>query len=521
MTAALVALVIFAIAMVVIGVVSSKRAGTMDGFLLGGRKMGAWMSAFAYGTSYFSAVIFVGYAGKNGWDIGLAAVWIGVGNALIGCLLAWKLMAKRVRNMTHALKARTMPEFFSERYGSKPMKLFAAVLIFVFLVPYAASVYKGLGTLFSAIFPQAGDLIPGVSANMLCMFIVAVLTGFYLILGGYVAVALSDFIQGIIMIVGVIILVVAVTLHGNVGGIGQAISSLKNIQPSLVSVTGGSFWRFLLLNILLTSVGTFGLPQMVHKFYAVKDERAIRRATVVSTGFAMIIGCGAYFFGSMGRLILSNNPPLTASGAVDYDSIVPTMLMSAFSSGLAGQILIAVIMVLLLSASMSTLSSVVLSSSTAVSIDFIKVLRPGFKDKTQMVVTRALCLVFVALSFIFANFNFAIIVSIMSYSWGIVSGCFIGPFLWGLFSKKITKAGAWSGMLAGFITVVSMAVIWTASNNPGDIGLYNAFKLASTESPLFGVSAMGVSLVVVPLVSLFTKKPDEKLVGRAFSKPAA
>ncbi len=512
MTTALIALALFALLMVVIGIVSSRTTNTMDGFLLGGRKMGAWMSAFAYGTTYFSAVIFVGYAGKFGWDIGLAGMWIGVGNALIGCLFAWKILAKRVRNMTHALNAKTMPEFFAERYDCKKMKLFAAVLIFFFLVPYAASVYKGLGSLFSAIFPNAGNLIPGVTSNQLCMLIVAVLTGFYLVLGGYVAIALSDFIQGIIMLGGVAIMVVAVLLNSDVGGLANAFSQLKAINPSLVSITGGGNLNFLMFNILLTSVGTFGLPQMVHKFYAVKDDHAIKRATVVSTLFALVIGCGAYFVGSMGRLILGNKLP---EGG--YDSVVPELLIKAFGESLPGQILISVILLLVLSASMSTLSSVVLTSSTAITVDFIGVFRPDFKGRGQMRLTRLLCLVSVALSFIFANFNFAIIVSIMSYSWGVVAGCFVGPFIWGLFSKKTTRTGAWCGMFAGLVTIITFVSAGIAQNLSGAGSFYEAFKLASVNSPIYGVCAMAASFIVVPIVSAFTKKPDARLVQRAFA----
>jgi len=176
-----ISLAVFIVIMLSIGIISTKKAGTVEGFLLGGRSMGPWLSAFSYGTSYFSAVIFIGYAGMHGWNIGLGSMWIGVGNAVLGCWLAWKVMAKRTRNMTRELNARTMPEFFSARYDSKGMKFFSAIIIFVFLIPYSASVYKGLGTMFSAIYEGADPAV--------CMFIVAALTGVYLVLGGYVATA--------------------------------------------------------------------------------------------------------------------------------------------------------------------------------------------------------------------------------------------------------------------------------------------------------------------------------------------
>ncbi|MDR1668439.1 MAG: sodium:solute symporter [Oscillospiraceae bacterium] len=517
------ALLLFAVGMVAIGLVSKKRASTVEGFVLGGRRVGPWMSAFAYGTTYFSAVIFVGYAGTHGWNIGIASIWIGIGNALIGCLVSWKLLAARTRRMTHVLGARTMPELLEGRYLSKNMKVFSACVIFVFLMPYAASVYKGLGMLFSSVFfpeldPVADAAFMGMSATNLCILIVAVLTAAYLVLGGYSAIALSDFIQGIIMIAGVVILVIAMTMHPKVGGFGNVISELKNIDASLVDITGGGQRSFLLTNILLTSIGVFGLPQMAQKFYAIKDQASVKRATIVSTVFAMIIGCGAYYVGSLSHLVLKGHAleGELLFGSASTDSIIPTMLMDAFSNSVPGMILLAVILLLVLSASMSTLSSVVLTSATAITVDLVFRLKTD--EKRQINVTRLFCLLFVACSFVFATFNFAVIVSIMSYSWGVVAGCFIGPYVWGLFSKKITRAGAWAGMLGAILTVAGMTVYnmaWNMSrpfyptlfaSSPRDMTLYEAFSAASKNSPLFGVVAMGVSLALVPLVSLLTQK---------------
>lgn len=512
-TVALIALGLFACVMVVIGFSTMKHSKTVDGFLLGGRKIGPWMSAFAYGTSYFSAVIFIGYAGKHGWDIGFASMWIGVGNAALGCMLAWLLLAKRVRRMTHTLGARTMPELFEGRYQSVHMKLFAAAVIFLFLVPYAASVYKGLGLLFSAIFPGLDGAVFGLGSGVLCMLIVAVLTGIYLILGGYVAAAVTDFIQGIIMLAGVAIMVVALTLRPEVGGLANAVSSLRGIDPSLTSIFGQGNWNFLMINILLTSFGTWGLPQMVTKFYAIRDEESIRRGTVISAAFALIIGCGAYYAGSLGRLILGNTLP---EGG--HDAVMPTLLLKAFGGSLGGNILLSVIMLLLLSASMSTLSAIVLTSSSAVTIDILNVFRPKMDNKKQMIIMRSLCLVFVAMSFIFATFNFAIIVSIMSYSWGIVAGSFIGPFVWGLFSRKVTKAGAWAGMLGGFGTVIFMTLYSMFTNPALSEGLYAAFKAASKNSPTFGVAAMAVSMLLVPAVSAVTRAFEKAHIEHCFSR---
>ncbi len=501
----IIALILFSLMMVAIGIYSWKKTQTIDGFLLGGRKIGAWVSAFAYGTSYFSAVIFIGYAGKHGWSIGFGSMWIGVGNAVLGCLLAWKLLARRTRTMTHTLGAKTMPEFFEGRYQSKNMKVFAALVIFIFLVPYSAAVYKGLGTMFNTIFP-------GVSVTV-CMLLIAVLTAVYLVLGGYVATAYTDFVQGIIMIFGVVAMVIAIVKNPAVGGFVEGFNRIRAIDPELVSPWGGSSFQFLCTNILLTSFGTWGLPQMVSKYYAIKDERSIKKATVVSTGFALLIGCGAYFIGSLARLILAGNVPMTVAGEINYDAIVPNMLVTALGdANIITTIILAVILLLLLSASMSTLASVVLTSASAISVDLVPVVKKDYKPAHQMTLTRSLCLLFVALSFLFATMNISIIVNIMSFSWGVVSGCFVGPYIWGIYWKRVTKAGAWAGMVSGLLAVGIPTLV---------ISLSAGFPQAAAKAPEMGVFAMVLSIIVVPVVSLFTKKFDQAHLAAVFQPQTA
>ncbi|MBQ8758428.1 MAG: sodium:solute symporter family protein [Clostridia bacterium] len=502
----IIALCIYAIAMALIGCISYGKSKTLDGFLIGGRNIGAWVTAFAYGTTYFSAVVFVGYAGQHGWNIGIGSIWIGIGNAVLGCLLSWLLFANRTRKMTKKLNARTMPDYFEKRYDSKGMKIFSAAIIFIFLVPYSAAVYKGLGSLFSAVFPGVETWV--------WLLIIACLTAVYLVAGGYVATAYTDLVQGIIMIVGVICLVVTVLGHDSVGGISGLIENLRNFQSlpddpnpttgaQLTNIFGGSSFKFLCFNIMLTSFGTWGLPQMIGKFYAIKDTAAIKRGTIISTLFCVIIGCGAYLIGSTSRLILGGVLP---EGGID--AVIPAVLMEVLSGGTLGIILLAIIMILLLSASMSTLEAVVLTSASAVAVDLIPAVRKKeTKPETQMLLTRLLCLAFVACSFIFATQNIPIIVSLMSFSWGVVSGCFIGPYIWGLFSKKITKIGAYAGILSGLLTVGITTLVIT---------LNSGFSSAAAKSPEMGVAAMAVSFVVVPLVSLVTKKPDAKKVDEIF-----
>lgn len=482
---------LFIFIMVLVGIISKKKVTNVQDFFLGGRQMGPWLSAFAYGTTYFSAVIFIGYAGKIGWGFGISSTFIGIGNALLGSLLAWIVLAKKTRKMTHDLGVSTMPEFFEKRYNSKAMKIVTALIIFIFLVPYSASVYQGLGYLFERTFG-----VPFI----FCMAAMALLTGIYLLLGGYVATALNDFIQGIIMLIGVGFMIFLILSHPSVGGLSgglQKLSEIPDAGPGLVSVFSAQPLNLLGL-IVLTSLGTWGLPQMVHKFYAIKDDEAVKRGTVISTVFALIIAGGAYFVGGFGRLFLDNVMPVGANGMANPDMVMPMVLEMALPDALIG-----IIVILVLSASMSTLSSLVLVSSSAISLDLVKgTLFPNMKKENVMLLMRALCGLFVILSFMVAVTPNSIL-ALMSFSWGTVAGAFLAPFLYGLYWKGTTKIGAWAGFISGFAVSVAGAVI---------------YKMDAGKAPNIGAIAMVVSLIVVPAVSLLTAKMPQKHIARIFGE---
>ena len=480
-------LVLFFGVMIGVGFYSRKHTTNVDGFVLGGRSVGPWLTAFAYGTSYFSAVIFV-----------LASTWIGLGNAFIGSLMAWVILGRRTRIMTQQLNSATMPEFLGKRYDSHALKIGASVIIFIFLIPYTASLYNGLSRLF------------GMAFNIdytVCIILMAVLTGVYVIAGGYMATAINDFIQGIIMIVG-IVAVIAAVLKVN-GGFMAAYKGLAEIPYEGMNGAFSSFFGpdpFNLLGVvILTSLGTWGLPQMVQKFYAIKSENAISKGTIISTLFAVIVAGGCYFLGGFGRLFTSViDPAGTGVPAAGYDSVVPTML-----EGLS-PLLLGVIVILVLSASMSTLSSLVLASSSTLTLDFLKGnIVKDMDEKKQVFIMRVLIVVFILISVIIAIIQYSttvnFIAQLMGISWGALAGAFLAPFMYGLYMKKATSASAWCSMIFGAgIMVLNM--------------LFKSAFPAWLQSPInCGAFAMIAGLVIVPVVSLITPKPDQKLVDYAFS----
>ncbi|MDO4491807.1 MAG: sodium:solute symporter [Lachnospiraceae bacterium] len=492
----LVILILYFALLIYIGLRCRKHATDVNGFVLGGRSVGPWLTAFAYGTSYFSAVVFVGYAGQFGWKYGISATWAGIGNCIIGSLLSWVILGRRTRVMTQHLESATMPQFFGERFHSRALKIAASAIIFVFLIPYTASLYNGLSRLFGMAFNIDYSV---------CIVLMAVLTAIYVIAGGYMATAINDFIQGIIMLFGIVIVIGAVL--ASKGGLMAALDGLAQITDETVSTTPGIFASFLgpdplnlMFVVILTSLGTWGLPQMVQKFYAITDEGAIKKGTIISTLFALVVAGGCYFLGGFGRLF-SDQIDVAANG---YDSIIPTMLQNLSPA------LIALVVILVLSASMSTLSSLVIASSSTLTIDFLKDnIIKNMKEKSQLLMIRVLIVVFIAISAVLALIQYkssvTFIAQLMGISWGALAGAFLAPFLYSLYWKGTTKMGCWASFIFGSVLmIVNM--------------LARPSLPAIIQSPInCGSIAMLAGLVIVPVVSFVTPKQDKEDVDQIFS----
>lgn len=473
----------------IIGIVTGKKSKSIADFTVGGRNAGAWLSALSYGTAYFSAVMFVGYAGKTGLNFGLWGILAGIGNAVFGSLLAWILLARKTRDVSARLKIKTMPDFFEKRYNSSKMKTFSAVVIFIFLIPYSASVYSGLASV--------ADVLLGINDTVF-LIIIAILAILLVTLGGYLVQARADFVQGIVMMVGVVLLIFCIVRCDRVGGL-SGLYEYANTDAGLPKLNG-SQWVSLMATVLMTSFGTWGLPQMIQKYFGIKDDKQAKRGIVISTIFALLIAGGGYFIGSLCHRFFTVGVDMPSA-----DYIVPEMLKSANLPA----VLLGIIIVLLLSASVSTLCSITLSASSTLSIDLVgEKIKPDMNDNQKSILTKILCILFIVLSYVVANTKTPIL-DMMSYSWGIISGSFLAPYVLALYYKGLNKIGAWCGMLSGFV----IAFIPAGSKILNLCGIENELvtKLMA-QGPLFACIAMIASIILCFIASEITKKRSEKEV---------
>lgn len=477
---AIIMISMFMALMIGVGIWGMKKTSTLNDFFLGGRTIGPFVSAFSYGTTYFSAVVFIGFAGQFGWTLGLNSLWIAVGNAFLGSFLAWMILGRRTRMMSWNLNVMTMPEFLQSRYDGKYIKVMAAMVIFMFLIPYSASIYKGLGYLFEVNFNISFDS---------ALLIITAITAIYLILGGYFAVTITDFIQGFIMLIGAVLMVII--LSGKAGGLINSIAVISSKYSTHINSSPDYF--MLAATIFMTSFGAWGLPQMIQKFYSIKNEKVIKMAAYTTLCFALVITSSAYFTGALSHAFFDF--PVIVNGMVQYDRIVPEMIIRFMP-----EFMVALILLLVLSASMSTLASLILVSASSVSIDLYKGnINPNITNKNSILMMRFLSGIFIIISYFIARYEFTFIVMLMSLSWGVIAGGFLAPYVYGLYWKRTTLLGAKTGMITGMLT----AVIFF-------------FILGPKKAPISASIAILLPFIVVPAVSLFTKKVNKRTIVKAF-----
>jgi len=470
----LIVIALYAIMIITIGIIGLRKTRSFNDFFLGGGKVGPWMTAFSYGTAYFSAVLFIGFAGKIGWNFGYSGLWIALFNALVGVLLVWGVFGWRIKQISVKYKVSTMCEYLEKRYDSPFLKLGGALVIFIFMIPYSAAVFMGLSYLFTSNFNLE---------YWHALLFIGLFTASYIVLGGYKSMAMIDLIFGIIMTVGVIILYFSTVNEG--GGMAMITNTLKAIEPKLTEAVGPPGWWPLFSLIFLTSVAPFAMPQLVQKFYAIRDRRSIRIGMVASTFFALLIGGVAYYIGSTTRIFISPDDPAFSQvfngGIPIYDRLMPELLAKVIPESLS-----VIILLLILSASMSTLAALVLISSSSLTKDFYQ----GFvnKEASDQKLTRLMRIgsaFFVFLSVMLAWLDLDTIVAILGISWGALGSFFLGPFIWGILWEKAGKAGAISSGIIGLGTCLILYATGMPSPSAGTIGMLTSLAINPLVSSFF------------------------------------
>lgn len=465
---------IYALFIITIGILGMRKTRSFVDFFLGGGNVGPWMTAFTYGAAYFSAVLFIGFAGSIGWNFGYSGLWIAAGNTFVGVLLVWALLGYRIKKMSLDYNVTTLCEYLEKRYESPFLKIFGSLSIFIFFIPYSAAVFIGLSYLFQTNF--------NIHFTLALLFM-GTFTALYLVLGGYKSMTMIDVFFGIIMVAGVILLLSSTIVSS--GGLAQLTADLNKINPRLTGWVGppGAWALFTL--VFLTSVAPMGMPQLIQKFFAIKDKKSIRIGMVASTVFSLLVSGTAYFIGAAARVFLS--PEKTPDAFLDGKPIVDNVMPVFLSTVVPGSLSI-LILLLILSASMSTLAALILISSSAIVKDlYAGFIKPGASDRQLTLGMRITSGLFIFLSVFFAYFRHATIVAILGISWGAIGSVFLGPFIWGLFMKRANRIGAIASAVLGLGACIILYVIGRPPPEAGTIGML-------------------VSLVVNPVVSLLA--PD-------------
>ncbi len=499
----LVAMVVYMAAVIAIGIVYAKKANkNSDNYFLGGRSLGPWVTAMSAEASDMSGWLLMGLPGVAYW-CGLAdAAWTAIGLA-IGTYLNWLIVSKRLRRYSiRANNSITLPDFFSNRFRekNKVIMTLAALFILIFFTVYAASCFVTCGKLFAQLFgaPYVAMLIVG-----------AIFVLLYTLLGGFLAESASDFMQGIVMIVALSVIVVIGTV--NAGGVGAIIENSKTIpgfleffgmaNPTTVdgvqTVVDGApqfgeklpYGILSVFSMLAWGLGYFGMPQVLLRFMAIRDEKELKPSRRIAMVWVVISLAVAVFIGIMGRTLFPTEH-LTKSAA---ESIFITLSTSSLPAILAGFVMAGI-----LAATISSSDSYLLIAASAVAKNvFQGVIRKKATDKQVMLVTRITLLVIALVAILIALDEDSVIFTIVSFAWAGFGATFGPLMLFSLFWKRTTRAGAVAGMISG----AGMVFLWklVISKIGGVFAIYELL-------PAFIFSS-----ICIVVFSLLTKKPSAEI----------
>ena len=488
-------IVLYLTGMVLVGVYYGKKgSGSSDDFYLGGRKMGPLVTAMSAEASDMSSYLLMGLPGLA-YLCGLPEVtWTCIGLAG-GTYLNWLIVARRLRRYSARIGAIPVPAFFSRRFGDEKNRLscIAAVVILVFFIPYTASGFKAIGTLFNSLF--------GVNYHT-AMIVGAIVVIGYTVMGGFMAVSFTDLIQSIFMTIALI----AVVLFGihQAGGLTAVIDNASAL-PGYLDLTKGydvatgaeaSFGGLSIVSTLAWGLGYFGMPHILLRFMAIEEEKKLNDSRRIATVWVVISMCIAVFIGIIGYSVsvAGKIPFLTTSADAETVIIQLSHLMSQHGALLA--IIAGIILSGILAATMSTADSQLLTAASSVSQDLMQgFLGMKLSEKTAMLAARVTVVIIALISVFLAWDPNSSVFRVVSFAWAGFGAAFGPVILFALFWKRANKWGALAGMISGGV----MVFVWKYLIAPigGAWGIYELLP------------AFTVNCIVLVVVSLATPAPEK------------
>lgn len=504
----LASIVIYLVATILVGVYYSRKGSgeSSDQFFLGGRRLGPVVTAMSAEASDMSSYLLMGLPGLA-YLAGVAEVgWTVIGLA-VGTYLNWLIVAKRLRRYSARLGAYTIPDYFSRRYGDQRniLACMAAIVILIFFVPYTASGFKAVGTLFNSLF--------NVDYHV-AMIVGAVVIIGYTVLGGFLAVSTTDLIQSIVMTIA--LLVITVFSLQQAGGLSVVMDNAKALPGYLNPTQGydaaagaaGSFGFLPIVSTLAWGLGYFGMPHILLRFMAIRDEKELTTSrriasvwVVISMAIAICIGVIGYSVSVAGKI-----PFLTDSAASETIIVQLSDLMSKYGVVLA--LAAGVVLAGILASTMSTADSQLLAASSSMSQDLLQsFFGVKLSQKAEMIVARATVVVIAIVAVILAWDPNSSVFRVVSFAWAGFGAAFGPVMLMSLFWKRSNKWGALAGMVAGG----AMVFLWK----------FGIAKLGGAWAIYELLPAFIVGCVALVVVSLLTPAPEQKIVDEfeAVKKP--
>jgi SSS family transporter len=482
MTVYVLVLVVYLGALAAIGMAMSKKSKSAGDFAIGGRSVGPWVTALSFVAAYYSSVVIIG-GGAFGWRFGLSTLWVGAGNVLIGTTLAWIVLGRRIRRFTENLDAMALPGFFYGRYGSAEARIFSAAVTALFLIIYNVSVLKGMANAFEVLMDLpywAGVLISGIVIL------------FYTAVGGYLAVVWTSMVQAIVMIAALTLLTFMSLQH--VGGMSELVARLNAVDPGLVNTPGTWGWAGLISFTLIVSLGTWGMPQLIVRFYSIRNDQMLRLGTVIVT-LGASIALLPYLNGAVARVLV---PDLESA-----DQAIPALTALVLNDWGGALFLAGVV-----AAGMSTFAGVlIIISSSMVRDVWIQGLGRALTPAAELKANRLMSLGVGIVSLLIALRPPALVLVLTAFSWAVIASTNLWPLLFGIYWKRTSAKATYVSMVAG----VASALVWQAWPRLGMPELPAA--LAGVHGFVVGTA---VGLVVIVAGTLLGKPAPAENVERSW-----